>query len=107
MSGGSIWASLECQCCFWIAGGLESYTILCDYPPSSYSIQKQYWHSREAQIELPLIECEWAFRIQASDINVSVYFSKGVRPRWRHIPGSPIRWLWRQSWCWPKQVVNA
>ena len=20
-SGGSIWASLECQCCFWIAGG--------------------------------------------------------------------------------------
>jgi hypothetical protein len=21
MSGGSIWASLECQCCFWIAGG--------------------------------------------------------------------------------------
>jgi hypothetical protein len=22
MSGGSIWASLDCQCCFWIAGGL-------------------------------------------------------------------------------------
>ena len=21
MSGGSVWASLECQCCFWIAGG--------------------------------------------------------------------------------------
>jgi hypothetical protein len=21
MSGGSIWASLECQCCFWTAGG--------------------------------------------------------------------------------------
>ena len=21
MSGGSIWASLEYQCCFWIAGG--------------------------------------------------------------------------------------
>jgi hypothetical protein len=21
MSGGSIWASLECQCCFWMAGG--------------------------------------------------------------------------------------
>jgi sensor c-di-GMP phosphodiesterase-like protein len=25
MSGGSIWASLERQCCFWIAGGLVSY----------------------------------------------------------------------------------
>ena len=27
MSGGSIWASLECQCCFWIAGGL----VPCEY----------------------------------------------------------------------------
>jgi hypothetical protein len=25
-SGGSIWASLECQCCFWIAGGLRMYS---------------------------------------------------------------------------------
>jgi hypothetical protein len=25
MSGGSIWASLERQCCFWIAGGLVLY----------------------------------------------------------------------------------
>jgi hypothetical protein len=25
MSGGSIWASLECQYCFWIAGGLVPY----------------------------------------------------------------------------------
>jgi hypothetical protein len=31
-------------------------------PPA---IQKQHWYSREAQIEPPLIECEWAFRIQA------------------------------------------
>jgi hypothetical protein len=37
MSGGSIWASLECQCCFWIAGWLLSYTLLCDYSLSSYS----------------------------------------------------------------------
>jgi hypothetical protein len=30
------------------------------------AIQKQHWHSREAHIEPPLIECEceWAFRIQ-------------------------------------------
>jgi hypothetical protein len=34
------------------------------HPPA---IQKQNWHSKEAQIEPPLIECEceWAFRIQA------------------------------------------
>jgi hypothetical protein len=25
------------------------------------AIQKQHWHSKEAQIEPPLIECEWAF----------------------------------------------
>jgi hypothetical protein len=25
---------------------------------SNFSIQKQHWHSREAQIEPPLIECE-------------------------------------------------
>jgi hypothetical protein len=37
------------------------------YDTSPPAIQKQQWHSREAQIELPLIECEceWAFRIRA------------------------------------------
>jgi hypothetical protein len=35
-SGGSIWDFLECQCCFWIAGGLCR-NLLCDYSPSSYS----------------------------------------------------------------------
>jgi hypothetical protein len=28
MSGSSIWASLECHCCFWIAGGLVSYITM-------------------------------------------------------------------------------
>jgi hypothetical protein len=28
LSGGSIWASLECQCCFWIAGGLVAYLTM-------------------------------------------------------------------------------
>jgi hypothetical protein len=28
MSGGSIRASLECQCCFWIAGGLVPYRTM-------------------------------------------------------------------------------
>ena len=28
MSGGSIWASLECHRCFWIAGGLVSYLTM-------------------------------------------------------------------------------
>ena len=28
MSGGSIWASLKCHCCFWIAGGLVSYLTM-------------------------------------------------------------------------------
>jgi hypothetical protein len=27
-SEGSIWASLECQCCFWIAGGLVPYLTM-------------------------------------------------------------------------------
>jgi hypothetical protein len=35
------------------------------YDTSPPAIQKQQWHSREAQIESPLIECEWAFRIRA------------------------------------------
>jgi hypothetical protein len=62
VSGGSIWACLECQCYFWTAGGLVSPRTqwLLTFP-----ISKQHWHSREAQIEPPLIECEWAFRIRA------------------------------------------
>jgi hypothetical protein len=38
-------------------------------PPA---IQKQHWHSREAQIEPPLCECEWAFGIQAK-VLVCIY----------------------------------
>jgi hypothetical protein len=56
-SGGSIWASLECQCCFWIASVVPYYVS-----PSSYS--KTALTLKEARIEPPLFECEWAFRIQ-------------------------------------------
>jgi hypothetical protein len=28
MSGGSMWDSLECKCCFWIAGGLVPYLTM-------------------------------------------------------------------------------
>jgi hypothetical protein len=49
MSGGSIWSSLECQCCFWIAGGLVSYLTMWLLTPQAPAIQKQHWHSREAQ----------------------------------------------------------
>jgi hypothetical protein len=38
---------------------------IVSYDTSPPAIQKQQWHSREAHIELPLFECEWAFRIQA------------------------------------------
>jgi hypothetical protein len=45
------------------------------YGTNPPAIQKQHWHSREALIEPPLIECEreWAFRIQAimTQINIS------------------------------------
>jgi hypothetical protein len=46
----------------WRASVIPYY--LPTHPPA---IQKQHWHSREAQIEPPLIECEceWAFRIRA------------------------------------------
>jgi hypothetical protein len=37
------------------------------YDTNPPAIQEQHWHSREAHIEPPLIECEWAFRIRAED----------------------------------------
>jgi hypothetical protein len=51
------------------------------YDISPPAIQKQHWHSREAQIELPLMECEWAFRIRA-------YVSKCL----------PIAFSWFKFW---------
>jgi hypothetical protein len=44
---------------------MSSYIVRYDISPPA--IQKQQWYSREAQIELPLTECEceWAFRIRA------------------------------------------
>ena len=40
------------------------YSHIVRYDTNPPAIQKQHWHSREAQIEPPLFECEWAFRIQ-------------------------------------------
>jgi hypothetical protein len=54
MSGGSIWASMEGE-----------YSHIVRYDTNPPAIQKQHWNSIEAQIEPPLIECEWAFRIRA------------------------------------------
>ena len=85
-SGGSIWASPV----FWklthtdtqrvevqsellymsvlflntVAGGLRSHTV--GYDTNTLKLfKKLHWHSREAQIEPPPFEFEWAFRIQA------------------------------------------
>jgi hypothetical protein len=49
---------------------LNSWRVSCHivrYDTNPPAMQKQQWHSREAQIEPPFIECEceWAFRIRA------------------------------------------
>jgi hypothetical protein len=82
-------ATIECQCCFWIAGGLVSYTLIL-YVTILYVLTLQLFKyidtkgNWEAQIETPLFECEWAFRIQLYRV-VSVLFDV---PRYRFI--SPI-----------------
>jgi hypothetical protein len=43
VSGGSIWACLECQCYFWTAGGLVS---PCTQWLLTFPISKQHWQSR-------------------------------------------------------------
>ena len=50
MSGGSIWASLKVS----MLGFIVSSDIV-RYDTNPPAVQKQQWHSREAQIELPLI----------------------------------------------------
>jgi hypothetical protein len=50
----------------WRASFVRYYVIT--HPPA---IQKQDWHSREAHIEPPVMECEWAFRIRAYIVDFS------------------------------------
>jgi hypothetical protein len=65
MSVGSIWASLECHCCFWIAERLVSYLAM-------WLLNLQLFkNSIDTQGKLrlnlhALFGFEWAFRIQAS-----------------------------------------
>ena len=42
---------------------VSSHIVRYDTDPPA--IQKQHWHSREAQVEPPLIEYECAFRVRA------------------------------------------
>jgi hypothetical protein len=58
------------------------------------AILKQHWHSREAQIEPPLIECERALRIQAyvslmyPHLNIHNSFTS-IRRRKSHLESQP------------------
>jgi hypothetical protein len=61
-----------------------------NHPPA---IQKQHWHSREAQIEPPLIECEWAFRIQALEFNAHI-----LKAHLHSMSGSSM-WASRECHC--------
>jgi hypothetical protein len=42
----------ECHCCFWIAGAWRASVVPYSVTTHLPAIQKQHWHSREAQIEL-------------------------------------------------------
>jgi hypothetical protein len=50
---------------------VSSHIVRYDTTPPA--IQKQHCHSREAQIEPPLIECEWAFRIRAIEFTYAKF----------------------------------
>ena len=68
MSGGSFWASLECQCCFWIAGGLVVLQLTVWLLTIQLFKNSIDTHGKLRMInEPPLFECdcERAFRIQA------------------------------------------
>jgi hypothetical protein len=43
----------------------------------SPAIQKQHWHSREAKIEPPLYECEWAFIMSEHDY-ITMWLAAGI-----------------------------
>jgi hypothetical protein len=65
------------------------------YDTNPPAIQKQHWHSREARIEPPLIECEWAFRIRAFMAGFSVTSAMYLVSYWKK--------LWRRN-SFPFQV---
>jgi hypothetical protein len=57
------WVSMQTMLFLRNSWRVSSHMVRYDTSPPT--IQKQQWHSSEAHIELPLIECEWAFRIRA------------------------------------------
>jgi hypothetical protein len=57
---------------------VNSHIVRYDTNPAA--IQKQHWHSREAQIEPPLFECESAFRIYR---RYSLYIYNLVKLLWK------------------------
>jgi hypothetical protein len=64
MSVSSIWASLEGQRCFWIAGGVVSYLTMWLLTLQLFKNNTDTQEKLRLNLP-PLIECEWAFRIQA------------------------------------------
>jgi hypothetical protein len=68
----------------WSASVIPYYVTA--HPPA---IQKQHWHSREAWIEPPLIECEWAFRKWAYIVIKQWNFPLLHSRMWANIQGVP------------------
>jgi hypothetical protein len=64
MSVSSIWASLEGQRCFGIAGGVVSYLTMWLLTLQLFKNNTDTQEKLRLNLP-PLIECEWAFRIQA------------------------------------------
>jgi hypothetical protein len=77
---------------------VSSHIVRYDTNPPVIQKQHCHWYSREAQIELPLIECEWAFRVRviANDeglsletTKLSLYFEAPINPNSTFL----IKWL--------------
>jgi hypothetical protein len=71
-SGSSIWASLECHCCFRIAGGLMPYLTMWLLTVQLFKSSMDTQEKLRLNLH-SLSVCEWAFRIRALVSVVPIY----------------------------------
>jgi hypothetical protein len=111
-SGGSIWASLECQCCFWIAEGLVLYLTMwlltLQLFKNSIDTQEKLQSITRMKIESPDEMTDIGNQSRA--VNYALYSNCSGVNHWLSLPLLSSIWFnyWiRASYCFVLNLVES
>jgi hypothetical protein len=99
MSGGSIWASRGCQCCFWIAGWLVSYLTM--WLLTLRLIKNSIYNQEKLKLNLHSLSVSERKTLRVKPV---FHFKRTVPKRIKNV--FKFHWKFRECWLVSTSVVR-